>query len=405
MIENYFKRPHAIRRVRSACTGPHMDAFASALSAWGYSRSRGQELLSGVALLGQWMDDEDLDLASLDQSVLLSFVAEIRKRSSSDDRPEYCRAGGRRFHRWARERSIVAQACSDLPGLLRDFENWMVCHRNLSAVTLKNYRLPLRRFVAATGDDPGRYAAPGIRQFIVDESRRAGRGYTQLVVTAVRSLLRQLAVVGRCAPELVDAVPTIARWRLDTLPQYLEPEEVDRLISACDPATVSGCRDRAMVLLMARLGLRSGDLIQLCLGDIDWSNATIQVSGKGRRAARVPLPQEVGDALLLWITSDPHQSPEEHVFHRLHVPRGPLSNQAMNSVVLRAAQRAGLDRRVGPSMLRHSAATVWLNQGMSLPGVGTLLRHQHLDTTMIYAKVDASLLGSVSQPWPMKVSR
>jgi hypothetical protein len=90
MIENYFKRPHAIRRVRSACTGPHMDAFASALSAWGYSRSRGQELLSGVALLGQWMDDEGLELASLDRSVLLSFVAEVRMLSSGDDRPEYC---------------------------------------------------------------------------------------------------------------------------------------------------------------------------------------------------------------------------------------------------------------------------------------------------------------------------
>ena len=404
MIDNYFERPHAIRRVRSGCTGPHMDAFAGALTAWGFSRSRGQELLRGVAALGQWMDDDGLEFSSLDESVLLSFVTVIRKRSSSGRQVGHCRAGGRRFLKWAREQSLVAPARSDLPDLLRGFEDWMMCHRNVSAVTLGNYRLPLRRFVAARGDDPSRYAASDIRLFIVAESRRAGRGYAQLVVTAVRSLLRHLAVDGRCGPELIDAVPTIARWRLETLPRHLQQEEVDRLISACDQATVAGCRDHAMVLMMARLGLRSGDLIQLRLGDIDWSGATIQVSGKGRRTARVPLPQDVGDALLVWLAAGSHRSLGEHVFYRLRVPRGPLTNVAVNSVVLRAAERAGLERRVGPSTLRHSAATILLNQGMSLSGVGALLRHRHLDTTTIYAKVDASLLGSVSQPWPMEVS-
>ena len=402
MIETYFERPHAVRRMQSFCTGSHTDAFAGALSAWGYTRARGRALLRGVSHLGRWLDDRGVMLAALDESLLELFIAEVKEHSCGDGKPRYCQAGGRRFLAWAREQSIVSTPNSrpPIPALLREFEVWMAFHRNISSVTLSNYRLPLRRFVSALGGDPSRYDATGIRRFILAEAQRTGRGYAKLVVSAVRMLLRHLAVVGRCAPELVDAVPTIASWRLGTLPTYLEANEVDGLISACDPATVAGRRDRAMILLMARLGLRPGDLVRLRPGDIDWSDATIMVSGKGRRSVRMPLPQEVGDALLLWLTMGLHESRNEHVFQRLRAPHGPLTNVAVNNVVVRAAKRAGLPRRVGPSLLRHSVATTLVNQGMSLHAVGALLRHRHLDTTTIYAKVDAALLGSISRPWP-----
>jgi len=406
MIDRYFERPDAVGRIRSACTGPHMDAFAAAVSAWGYTRARGRLLNLGVAHLGRWMDDKGIDLAALDETVLVSFLAEVHGQSTGDGKPGYCRAGGRRFLAWARERSVVStpRLGSRLHGLILDFEAWMTCHRNVSPITLQNYRLPLQRLVDALGDDPCRYDTARIRQFILAESQRTGRGYAKLVVTAVRMLLRHLAVLGQCAPGLVDAVPTIASWRLATLPTSLEQGEVDCVIGVCDPATVAGCRDRAMLLLMARLGLRAGDVVRLRLGDIDWSDATLMVSGKGRRAVRMPLPQEVGDALLRWLATGPHDSADEHVFTRLRVPRGPLTNVAVNNVVVRAAQRAGLARRIGPGVLRHSAATAWVNQGLSLHAIGALLRHRCLHTTTIYTKVDASLLGSISRPWPTEVS-
>ncbi len=408
MIENFFERPHALRRLRSSCTGPYIDTFATSLLAEGYTFNRGRSLLRGVSLLGYWLDEQGIELAALDEALLKQFIIEVKSCARGDGKPGYCRAGGHHFLVWARVRRIVSTLCpnASVPMLISTFQTWMVQHRNVTAVTLQNYRLPLRRFLGALGDDPSQFGAADIRQFIIAESRRAERGYAKLVVTAVRMFLRYLATVGRCAPLLVDAVPTIANWKISALPAYLSRKDVDRIIGACDLTTAGGCRNRAMILLMARLGLRSGDVVKLRLRDIDWKNATLTVFGKGRRATRMPLPQDVGDALLCWLDTGRPERDDLHVFLRLRAPYCPLTNAAVHAVVDCVAKRVGVSApHVGPNMLRHSAAVALLKEGASLPAIGAILRHKHLDTTTIYAKVDSNLLGTVARPWPVEVSK
>lgn len=410
MIESIYERAHALRRLRSACTGSHIDEFAAALLAQGYAHVRVRDLVRGVAHLGHWLDRECIGLADLDEALIATFVAHLEGtegRGDGSGKRGWCRSGALRFLAWARECGIVSTSRPTLPipVLIREFEEWMTNHRNISAVTLKNYRLPLRRFLEAAGDDPGLYDAAGIRSYILAESQRAGSGYAKLVVSALRMFLRFLTIVGLCASALVGAVPTIADWKLSALPRYVSQAEIERIVGACDLATVAGRRDRAMLLLMVKLGLRAGDVVGLCLGDIDWGDATVTVSGKGRRSVRMPLPQDVGDAILLWLAQGRPDSGHERVFQRLRAPRRPITNVVVNDVVVRAARRAGLALpRIGPHVLRHSMATALLNEGVSLPAIGALLRHRNLDTTMIYAKVDVSLLKMVARPWPTEVA-
>ncbi len=408
MLESLFDRQRTVRRLRSGCTGPHTDAFAAELVRLGFAPRRVGDLIYGVGHLGGWLDARDRPLCSLDETALRDFVEEVTSRSAGGGKPRYCRSGGRRFLKWARHRGIVTTASpnSGTPQLIQDFEAWMVRHRDVSPVTLDNYRPPLRRFLDAVGADPGHFDAAGIRRFIVCESEQSGRGTAKLAVSAIRMLLRHLAIRGECAPQLVEAVPSVASWKLASLPKYLSRADVDRIIAACAQTTLAGRRDRAMILLMARLGLRSGDVAGLRCGDVDWGAATVNVSGKGRRPGRMPLPQDVGDAMLLWLAEGRPNSSDDHVFLRVRAPFGPMTKLGMNSVVLRAAKRAGLPiPRVGPHMLRHSVATALLNDGLSLPGVAALLRHSRVDTTTIYAKVDVGLLASIARPWPVEVSR
>ena len=411
MVDDYFERPAAVARCRSGCTGPYVDALAAALSTEGYTRNAGRLLLRGVVKLGGWLEACDVPLARLDEALVVRFVHDQMNRPgggrSSSLRRQYW-ASGRRLLAWGREHGIVSTFAphQPVPEIVCGFEAWMRSHRGSSEKTLQHcYRLPLRRFVDAMGHDPSRFDARGIRTFVLAESRRAGASYTKTVVTAVRMLLRYLAILGRCSADLVDAVPKVAQWRLGGLPAALSRDNVDRLIKACDCETVGGRRDRAMLLLMTRLALRAGDVSGLRLDDIDWTDATIQVSGKSRRLVRMPLPQEVGDAVLLCLSDRRHGADTDHVFLRLCAPFGPLDPTGVSSVVRRAARRADVDLpRAGSHVLRHTAATALLRDEMSLPGIAAVLRHQKLNTTMLYAKVDTALLTSVARPWPVEVS-
>ena len=411
MVEKFFKQPCTLCYLRGGVTGLHIDSFAAALFEQGFAINSGRKLLRGVAHLGHWMERQRTPLATLDESVLETFRAHLSScRCVRRNRGQlvYCRSGPNRFLGWARQRGLVRAAArvEQLPPLVQDFETWMLRHRNVAPATLSDcYRLQLRRFIDTVGDNPDCYGASAIREFVLAQSQRTEPSRAKQAVTAVRMLLRYLAVTGLCSPELVDAVPTVAHWKLGTLPKYLSREVVEQIVASCDPATQTGRRDRSVLLLITRLGLRAGDVAALRLGDIDWSAATITVFGKGRREARLPLPQDVGDALLAWIHDGRPERDDDHILLRVRAPGGPLNSGSVAAIVARAAERAGVATpRVGPHVLRHSVATTLLREGLSLPAIGALLRHQSLDTTTIYAKVDVDLLGSVACPWPVEVS-
>ena len=281
-----------------------------------------------------------------------------------------------------------------------EFLEWLRHHRGLSERTIKLRGHVLRRLLLTLGDDPTTYDASLVRRIIVGEAERGSRASIGTVTTTLRGYLRFLATRDACSPWLYQAVPTVPHWRLSTLPRYLPMADVERLIASCDPAMPAGVRDKAILLLLARLGLRAGDVLGLRFDDIAWEEGTIRVCGKGRREICLPLPQDAGDALLDYVTHARPNAGYDRVFLRTFAPWRPLSN--ISSLVRWRLERAGFTDAPshGARLLRHSAATGMLRAGATLEAVGAVLRHKSADTTVHYAKVDLHMLRPIAQPWP-----
>jgi site-specific recombinase XerD len=212
--------------------------------------------------------------------------------------------------------------------------------------------------------------------------------------------LRFLIARGDCGAGLDHAIPTVAQWRLSSLPKYLPTNDVERLIDSCDSTSLLGARDRAILLLIARLGLRAGDVRALKFDDLEWVEGKVVVSGKTRRQTRLPLSQEVGEAILHYLKSGRSHG-SNYVFINTVAPFAPMKRGGIAKVVIRALRRTGISAPTqGTHLLRHSLATSMLRDGVSLPAVGALLRHTSIQTTQVYAKVDFALLKEVAMPWP-----
>jgi len=289
------------------------------------------------------------------------------------------------------------------PSLLQAFCDWMREYRGTSERTLYNYGLPLRELLHRIGEDPTKLDAHLLRNFVLDQSRSTGWAAAKRCTTALRMFLRFLIAEGRCRAGLLGAIPTLAHWRLSALPRYLPPQDVERLIGCCDLSSPVGKRDRAILLLLARLGLRAGDIVQLRLQDIDWKEAWVRVSGKSHHQTRLPLTQEVGEALVTYLQQARPRAQSDAVFLRSRAPfRALRSHAAVSVLVARAMRRAGVERpgRGAAHLLRHSVASSMLRQGASLQDISALLRHRCIETTQIYAKVDVTALHQIAQPWP-----
>jgi len=285
--------------------------------------------------------------------------------------------------------------------LVDGFRDWMHKHRGVTETTLRIYERYLREALGVLGEDPSRYDADGLRAFVVDSSRIGGRSRTKLAITTLRMFVRYLVGTGQCAAGLGDAIPVVAGWRRAALPRYLPASDIDRMLAACDPDSGIGLRDRAIILLLCRVGFRAGDVMGLRCDDIDWPGGTIRVSGKSRRSIRLPLLQEVGDAMLDYLQHARPRADFEQFFLRARAPWGPLAAySSIARIVRRAIIRGGVQAPgYGTHMLRHSAAREMLDQGASLTAIGVMLRHQSIETTAQYAKVDVTLLQQVAQPW------
>lgn len=283
-----------------------------------------------------------------------------------------------------------------------EFQDWLRRHRGVSERTIDLHGRMVMRLLPALGKGPRSWNAQLLREVIVAETERVSRAHVKTMITALRSFLRFLGAHGLCRAGLEHAVPTIPQWRLSTLPRYIDPSQVERLIATCDRATPAGLRDRAVLLLLARLGLRASDILSLRLDDLDWRQATLSVCGKGRRETRLPLPQDAGDAVLAYIEHARPRVPCDRVFFMLNAPTRPLTRWSVVSNIVRSAiQKAEIEAPTkGANLLRHSAATAMLRGGATLGMVGTVLRHRSPDTTAHYAKVDMTMLQQVAQPWP-----
>ena len=240
--------------------------------------------------------------------------------------------------------------------------------------------------------------------FVSRRARALGPARAKLMVGALRSFLSFLCQRGDVDLHLAGAVPRVADWRLSSLPKALPTADVERVLEACPRSTVTERRNYAVLLLLARLGLRAGEVVGLTLDDIDWDTAELTVRGKGGRRDRLPLPREVGKALVDYLRDGrPHPCSSRRVFLRARAPyRGFSSSVAICTIVRDALERAGVDSpRKGAHLFRHSLAMRILREGGSLSEIGEVLRHRLVDTTAIYAKVDLVRLRELARPWPV----
>ena len=312
--------------------------------------------------------------------------------------------GSALFLRYLRRCGVVPEQEDDalrLPALVQAFREWVIRHHGVTESTLRHYADLVVTLLNELGEDSSCFQAQRLREFVLDYSRKHHFQTTRYMVTAMRLFLRFLASEGKCAAGLVHAIPKFANWRLSTLPRYLPASNVEQVVDACDDSTEMGARDRAIVLLLSRLGLRSGDILGLRLSDIDWAKGSLAVSGKSTWESELPLTQEIGDALLTYLKRRPAVNTDK-VFIRVTAPIRPLAGPASVANIVRSAlRRAGVQAPTqGAHLLRHSAATEMLRQGVSLQDIQTVLRHRSIETTTIYAKVDVRLLKQIAQPWP-----
>ena len=410
MLAKFFESSLRILELRDGPDGYLLEGFAQELGQAGYAEISARRHIRTAEHLIHWIQRKGGTVATLDERSIEEFVRHLNRCRC----PRYGRThrrdiqkGARLFLRYARFADIVTtriveESIQD-PALLRSFCDWMRRQRGTCDATLYGYSIPIRDLLKNLGEDPGRFDAQHLRQFILDTSQRCRWASAKKCTTAVRMFLRFLIADGKCATGLEGAIPVLAHWRLSSLPRYLQSEEVERVIAACDPATPVGKRDRAILLLLARLGLRAGDIVQLRLADLDWKEAAISVSGKGRRQTLMPLTQEIGDAIARYITDGRPETAVDALFIRSRAPFQALANHcAVSMIVAQAMHRAGVvcPSRGAAHVLRHSIASSMLRQGASLQEIAGVLRHRSTATTEIYAKVDVVALRQIAQPWP-----
>jgi site-specific recombinase XerD len=410
MLEKYFSAPKTLRRLRGGISGPYVDAFADDLNRDGYAPASAVRYIRAAAHLGCFVQRRGGVLTDIDLNILDSFSRHLRRCRCPHFRrgkiSYHAHFGVKLFRHHLVERGICksqpVQEAPFAPALVTAFCDWFRTHRGVKEPTLRHYARGATDFVRALGDDVGQWKAQAVRNFLLERASQSGVSTIQALITSLRAFLRFLNFRGECRDDLAIAIPAVAHWRLARLPRCLSAEEVNRLIAASDGTTPGRLRDRAILLMLARLGLRSGDVAALRLGDIDWYNGTLQVTGKGRYQVRLPLPQDVGDAVLRYLDCRPADIATDRVFLRSIAPCRPFaSGDGISSVVKHALKRAHIDAPAkGAHLLRHTAATEMLRNGVPLDQAGLVLRHRSIDMTAYYAKADVALLKQIAQPWP-----
>jgi len=412
MIDTFFRRPRARAHVLSSPAGPYLDDLTTTLVRQGFGRWEVRQRVQGAAHFSLFSTTTGVSLEGLHEDLIPAFRTHLRscrcqgrlRRGRHADVGAV--AGARALVEHLRHMAVVMSPAPvptppDLPPLVRRFHTWMQQQRGLQDTTVRSYERVIEDVLQTLGDVPRDYTAAAIRAFVIKRTATQSRAQGKCVLTAMRHFLRFLIANGTCHPGLDGAVPTIAMWRLSALPRYLPAADVDRILAACNRSTPVGLRDRAVLLLLARLALRAGDIRALAMGDLDWQQGSVRVAGKSRTHVRLPLTQEVGDALVDYLTRGRPPADTDRVFVRMVAPWRPLAMAAVSALVARAIARAGVTAPFrGAHVLRHSAATEMLRQGATLDHIGAVLRHRYMDTTAHYAKVDVPRLRAIALPWP-----
>ena len=408
MSHPFCPNPVMLQQLYTGPLGAHIDTFAQQLVAQGYASWTAKYMMRLLADLSSWLQRHSLVAMALNEQRVDEFLQD-RYRCYCVHREDHATLSRLLDH--LRDQDLiparVAKAHTEpYHRIACDFQQYLIQQRALAPSTVRYYLDTVRRFLHTRfGSQPLRLEAlnpQDITDFMLQQTRRYSPGHAKLLATALRSFFRFLLQRGAIATDLACAVPTVPNWRLSSLPRFMTAEDVDCLLQSCDRGTPKGQRDYAILLLLARLGLRAGEVAALTLDDLDWEAGELLIRGKGARQDRLPLPHEVGEALAVYLRQGRPPSATRQVFICMRAPRRGFSDgQAVGTIVRRTLVQAGLNPAFkGAHLLRHSLATELLQNGASLTEIGELLRHQDMETTRIYAKVDQGALRALALPWP-----
>lgn len=389
-------------------SGP-LAPLAAGYEAWlrsrAYSSSTVADRLCQLDQLSRWLERERLGGGGLTGGQIERFVGWRRARGlvtwvspQSMTMPlEYLRGLG------VAPPAAASVVEGPLEELLAGYRRFLLVERRLSRHTVLDAYEPVARLFLAGWEGPDglgleRLEAADVTGFLVRECQRRSVSGARDLVCALRSFLRYLHLAGMIEAPLVWAIPSVADLRDRTLPRGLEPATVKRLLAGCDRRRTVGRRDYAILLLLSRLGLRAGEVAAITLDDVDWRSGLLLVRGKGNRQDLLPLPVDVGEAIVSYLRRRPRCECRA-LFLCLTAPRRGLDRCTVAWVVRSACDRAGVPR-VGAHRLRHTAATEMLRAGASLAEIGQVLRHREQKTTAIYAKIDRAAVRALARRWP-----
>jgi site-specific recombinase XerD len=411
MIAYFCLKPSALKRYQFGPLGSYLEGFAHLLSEQGYSRKYGMEKIRLIALLSRWLAEKKIGIQELDEQRITDF---LKARKNTLCRHRQVQHTLTQWLQYLRRSKIIPdppppQAKNPIDLLLHDYGQFLTQERGLRQASLDNYLPVAGRFLSETFGKKTvnlhKLTTEAINEFIFRDASTFSPKRVQLTASALRSFLGFVYLRGQLATPLAASVPTVATGHLAELPQFLEPAQVQRLLQGCDRNDPCGRRDYAVLLLLARLGLRAGEVVHLCLEDINWSAGEVLIRGKSAREDRLPLLSDVGRALADYLQKGRPLCSSRRVFIRMKAPHvGFASSVAICDIVRRALLRAKLQpENKGAHLLRRSLATQMLRGGASLTQIGQILRHQRTQTTEIYAKVNLPALRTVAQPWPRGV--
>jgi integrase/recombinase XerD len=397
------------RRAVACVVGP-LAGYAPGFRVWlaelGYRPSSVEDQAFLMGHLSRWLTEEGLQPSAFTGDAVEQF-RKVRRETHShlsgargmDQLLGYLRGAG------AVPEPFVSD--SSVERLVAGYREYLVSERGLVAGSVVLRERAARLFLAELADPIDvalRELGPAhVTGFVVEQcgDGRRGVAWAKTLTGGLRSLLVFLHVAGWVSVPLAQAVPSVAGWRLSSLPRGLEPEQVAQLLASCDRTTGVGRRDFAILMLLARLGLRACEVTAISLDDIDWRAGELTVHGKGVQTDRLPLPTDVGQALVEHLLDREPDGRFREVFLRAFAPDGPLSAKAIGAVLRDACDRAGV-ARVGTHRLRHTVATDLLAAGAALNEIAPVLRHANLSSTAIYAKVDRATLRTLARPWPLQ---
>jgi len=388
---------------------PHIDAFARKLNEQGFKHYSITPQIRLVAKFSRWLKANHISLECVSDEHTQRFLRRSKRRKA---------IGCGSFAALRRLMALLRQ-CGAIPNepllvvevtpiqMVTDaFAQHLRQDQGLSRTTCVQYLPFAEQFLAecfGNGSvDLSVLCAADVVEFVKHQASRLSQARAKCATIALRSFLRYLRYRGEIALDLAAAVPTVPNWSMTGIPRAIAPDHVRAVLESCRRDTPVGRRDYSILMLLARLGLRSGEIVALTVDSIDWDLGCLTAVGKGGQSSQLPLPAEVGKAIADYLLRGRPRSSCRTLFLRANAPiRGLGAHTSIASIVNAAITRAGIETtHRGAHQFRHALACQMLRQGATLTEIGSLLRHRHPKTTGIYAKVDFAALRPLSLPWP-----